>query len=243
MTVLDYIRSSGFQAGVQTVSQEEILHFNRFAGLALAALLLPALAPAAVIVDKSPDVGPYWHPLSGDSTYVYASSFVFNGASGTMVDTLGVYMLFDLQEGGGSPAPFRFELLGDNSNAPDPANVLAVTGYQTFSGTSLQLVTSSLLVPYSLSSGTRYWIAASTVGQQGAGDYQVGAHTPNSIYNDNGTFWYSNDPNGLNFDGTGFTPEMAIYAAGEGQSAIPEPATMALCAAGLGLLALIRRRP
>lgn len=196
------------------------------------------LAPAAVIVNKSPDLGLYWQPLSSDGTYVYASSFIFTGTTGTLVDTLGAYMAVSI-EGAGSP--FRFELFADDANSPDPANVLAVTGYQTSSVSTLQLITGSLLVPYALTNGTRYWIAASTVGQTGGNAYQVGGHTQNSVYNDNGTFWYSNDPSGLAFDGQSLTPEMAIYASG-GDSAIPEPATLATLAAGLGLMGLLRRR-
>jgi len=131
--------------------------------------------------------------LSADGTYVYADSFVFSGVSGTLVDTLGVYMTLPDGDAG---SLFRFELPGDASNSPDPNNVLAVTAYQTSSVSTLQLVTGALLTPYVLTSGDRYWIAASTVGQQGGISYQVGAHTQNSIYNDNATFWYSNDPTG-----------------------------------------------
>jgi len=68
-----------------------------------------------------------------------------------------------------------------------------------------------------------------------------GGHTQNSIYPDYGTFWYSNDPSGLSFDGRGLTPEMAIYVAG-GAGQVPEPATLSLLGAGLGALALLRRR-
>ena len=207
---------------------------------AIAIVAFSTLAPAAVILDKPADLGPYWHPLSATGTYAYANSFVFTGTSGTVADTLGVYMrLNEGEEGTGSP--FRFELLADNGNAPDPANVLAVSGYQQYSGTTLQLVTGSLLVPYALTNGTRYWVSASTVGQQGGEAYQVGGHSQNSVYADNGTFWYSNDSSGMNFDGQSLTPEMAIYVAG-GESAIPEPTASAMIAAGLGLLAFLRRR-
>ncbi len=205
---------------------------------AIAAAALSVVAPAAVIIDKTPDAGPFWSPLSAGGTYVYANSFVFTGTTGTMAEVLGAYMLV---QGGGTGSPFRFELLGDNSNSPDPFSVLAVTGYQQGSGSTLQLLTDSLLVPYALTNGTRYWVSASTVGQQGGSSYQVGGHTQNSIYADNGTFWYSNSSNGLSFDGQSLTPEMAIYVAG-GESAVPEPATSATIAAGLGLLVFLRRR-
>jgi hypothetical protein len=219
------------------LAEEEDLKTGHALRIVLAVVLLASLAPAAVIVDKSPDLGAYWQPLSGDGTYVYSNSFVFSGVSGTLVDTLGVYMQFN----GGSAPAFRFELLGDNSNSPDPGTVLGVTGYQTYTGSSLQLITDTLLFPYALTNGTRYWVAASTVGQSGTGDYQVGGHTQNSIYNDNGTFWYSNNPAGTVYDGQRLTPEMAIYASGGG-AAIPEPASIALIAGGLGLLGFFRRR-
>lgn len=212
---------------------------TNFVRCAIAAVALSAVAPAAVIIDKPADVGPYWQPLSAGGTYVYANSFLFTGTTGTVADTLGVYMRVSGGEGTGSP--FRFELLADNANSPDPANVLAASGYQQFSGSTLQLVTGSLLVPYALTNGTRYWVSASTVGQQGGVAYQVGGHTQNSVYADNGTFWYSNDPAGISFDGQRLTPEMAIYVAG-GEAQIPEPVTSATIAAGLGLLVFLRRR-
>ncbi|HNY42266.1 MAG TPA: PEP-CTERM sorting domain-containing protein [Bryobacteraceae bacterium] len=211
---------------------------NQFVRCVVSAFALAALAPAAVIIDKTPDLGASWSPLSSSGTYVYSNSFVFTGASGTLADTLGAYMLVS---GSGTGAPFRFELLGDDSNSPNPGSVLAVTGYQTSDASTLQLITGSLLVPYALTNGTRYWVAASTVGQSGGNSYQVGGHTQNSIYPDDGTFWYSNDSAGTSFDGQVLTPEMAIYVAG-GESAVPEPASMATVTAGLGLLAFLRRR-
>lgn len=213
----------------------------RIAIVAATALICAGLPMAgAVIIDKVPDLGGYWQPLDGGGTYVYADSFVFNGVSGTVADVLGVY-LKTTEAGTGSQ--FRLQLLADQSNSPNPGSVLATTGVLQSSSSTLQLVTGTLLTPYSMTSGTRYWVAASTVGLT-AGDgtsYQVGGHTQNSIYVDNGTFWYSNDSSGLNFDGQRLTPEMAIYVAG-GEGAVPEPATLSLLGAGLGALALLRRR-
>jgi hypothetical protein len=194
---------------------------------------------AGVIVDKVPDLGPYWHPLGvPPATSVYADSFVFSGGPDNLLATIGIYMqLWDSPPG----STFRFELLGDSSNAPDPSNVLGVTPYLSVSNTALELVTADLLVPVALAAGTRYWITGSTVGQTGGGGYQVGGHTQNSIYPDNGTFWYSNDPNGIVFGGQRLTPEMAIYGATAG-TAVPEPAAYLTLLAGLAGLAVLRRR-
>lgn len=209
----------------------------RFAALALGGLLgLGASASAAVIVDKTPDLGPYWQPLDGtpNGTYVYTDSFVFTGATGTLLDTVGVYLL----SLGGAGTPFRYEVYADNANAPNPASVLGTSGYMQDANTTLHLDTATLLSPFALTNGSRYWIAASTVGQPSQGAYQFGGHTQNSIYADNGTFWFSNDPAGLAFDGQRLTPEIAIYAASVGIAAVPvpEPATLALVSVALGLM-------
>jgi hypothetical protein len=57
-----------------------------------------------------------------------------------------------------------------------------------------------VVAPVTLLAGSRYWVIGSTVGQTNQGSYGVGAHTQ-SIYSDNGTFWYSNDPNGTGLAG------------------------------------------
>jgi len=54
--------------------------------------VLSSLGLAATIVDKTPDLGPFWHPLSTTGTYVYTDSFVFSGTTGTLATVLGVYM-------------------------------------------------------------------------------------------------------------------------------------------------------
>jgi len=218
--------------------------FAKTAALLFAGVLAASSSlPAGIIVDKSPDLGAYWQPLDGtpSGTYVYANSFLFTGTTGTLMDTVGIYLLNNSASSG---TPFRFEVYADAGNAPDPLTVLGVTGYQQVANPSLALVTNTLLTPISLTSGVQYWIAASTVGQPSSGSYQVGGHTQNSIYSDNGTFWYSNDPAGLVFDGQDQTPEIGIYAS-SGLTAVPEPASLALAgvgAAGLWIGTLRRRR-
>ena len=211
----------------------------RAAFVLLVLISLVSGAAAVTIVDKVPDLGPQWEPLDGTpyGGYVYANSFVFGGSSGTLMKSVGIYMF---NAGGATGSPFRFEVYADNANAPDPNTVLGLTNYMQVANTSLDLVTRPLLSPINLVNGTRYWIAASTVGQASQGShYMVGGHTQNSIYVDNGTFWFSNDPAGLVFDGQAQTPEISIYAS----TAIPEVSTFALFGLGtLGLMVWRRRK-
>lgn len=214
----------------------------RFATVGLLACMSLALdVSAAVIVDKIPDVGDFWQPLDGNpnGTYVYADSFVFTGTTGTLLETVGIYLR---NQFGGAGTPFRFEVYADNGNAPDPTSVLGVTNYQQVANTTLSLVTDALLAPISLVNSTQYWIAASVVGQASQGSYQMGGHTQNSIYPDNGTFWYSNDPAGLAFDGQGLTPEIGIYAESGAAAAVPEPSSLALVCISFGVVGLLCRR-
>jgi len=196
---------------------------------------LAGLCQAGVIIDKIPDLGAYWNPLkAAGGTYVYADSFV--APTSGDITTLGIYLLD--QSGGGDPSQFRIQLWADNGGSPDGSNVLATTDILTDGGTSLHLSSAAVLVPVTVTAGVRYWVVGTTVGLSGTDEYKVGGHTQNSIYNDNGTFWYSNDPGGASFDGANLTPEMAIFASGD---EAPEPATWTIGALGLGAL-LLRRR-
>jgi hypothetical protein len=208
-------------------------------------------AMADVTLTKAPDIGPYWQPLNANTgTYVYADSFVAP-ASGT-VTNLGTWLT---DQGGGFPpaAQIRFEVLGslggNAANGPDITSVLAnTTALGPFTG-PLTLYTSAPLgggTP--LVGGQTYWFAASNIGLSDPnlnGQYQTGGHTQNSgSINDNGTFWYSNNPNGTFFDGQGLTPELA-FTVSIASGTVPEPTAFAawsllgLCA---GAYAWRRRR-
>ena len=197
--------------------------------LVFAFALAATFSQAYVVVDKAPDLGEYWYPLGG--TPIYSDSFIFSGNTGDSATVGGAYM----RALGASPTTFQFLLLADAGNAPS-SSILASSAFTSTNSGSLTLVTGALSAN-SLVNGTRYWLALSTVGGSGGDSYQMGGHTQNSIYNDNGTFWYSNAGDLNNWDGQALTPEMAIYVEA---SPVPEPATMA--ALGMGALALIRRK-
>lgn len=202
--------------------------------IALAALAGLATSAAANHIVKPPDLGPYWHPIDGGTgTYVYASDFVLGG-SDTKVDTLGMWLL---SQTGGTQS-IRFEIWGDTGGAgPDPSNVLAGTGsINPAVGGNLDYHEAPASFSANLVPGNRYWFAATVVGEGGGAAYQTGGHTQNSVYNDNGTFWFSNDPTGMNFDGKNQTPQIAFAV-----HMVPAPGALALMGLG-GLVAARRRR-
>lgn len=205
----------------------------------LASVLLGASVAALaadVFVIKLPDLGDYWHPLSNQGgTYVYADSFVAP-ISGT-VSGMGLWL-----DGGAPDIQLRIldSIGGDPTLGPDSSALLAssmVLPGQTFSTLTFSGA-SAIFSPTMLVAGHTYWFAAAAVGGQGA--YTVGAHTQNSGgIVDNGTFWFSNDPAGVLFDGRNLTPEMAFEV---GITPVPEPTEYAMLGVGLGLLGFTARR-
>jgi len=200
-----------------------------------AALALIATSASAAIVTKSPDLGNNWSPLSNSGTYIYANSFV--APTSGSVTGLGTW----LNSRGSQGSDLVFQIFGsiggNSSNGPDSATVYATSGVLT--GLTLNSLTfvdggpiTSLL---SLLAGQTYWFAASTVNLEGGGSgYNVGGHTQNSGgIVDGGTFWYSNDPSGVNFDGRGFVPEMAFSVTIGDNQQVPEPGSLALLSIAL----------
>lgn len=207
----------------------------------LTALSVIALAGGTALagdIVKGPNEGGTWQPLDPDSgTYIYANSFVAdeNGP----VDELGTWLL--AQNGDGTGGLLAFEIYssigGNVANGPDSTDVIASTGLLDIGGGTAALEFYSAAPAFSgnLVAGETYWFAANTIGGGPADPYEVGRHIQNSVYDDDGTFWFSNDPTGVNFDGQGFTPEMSLSV-----SIVPAPGAAALL--GLGGLVAIRRR-
>lgn len=197
-------------------------------------VLAAGSAALATDITKKPDLGNFWWPLGNNgNTPVYADSFIAPNGD-TMPFRLGTW-LDDLGTGGTN---LRFEIWGDN-NGPNPFDVLATTGTVSPSTSGLTYVEAPVLNgAQALTPGQRYWYVSTAVGEKGGGFFQTGGHTQNSDgIVDNGTFWYSNDPNGISFDGQNLTPEMAFSVQ---LGAVPAPGVGAVL--GLAGLAAARRR-
>ncbi len=196
-------------------------------------------AALAGTITKDPDLGGFYIGLDPDSgSFVYANSFVADTTG--VVSNLGTWLL--ALDGAGTGGQIAFEIYssvgGDAINGPDSTNVIASTGLMDIGGgtASLDFYDAAPVFSSVLTEGETYWFGASVVGAPGnVGVYRVGGHTQNSVYNDNGTFWFSNDSTGVFFDGQGLTPEMAFSV-----SIVPAPASLALL--GLGGMCATRRR-
>ena len=187
-------------------------------------LFVAAVSYAETTIEKPPDLGPYWYPLSNGGTYVYSDSFIAPFGD-TNVTILGTWLMplkgtpaigntgTGFHPAGTNNSIIQLQVWGtDGNGGPDWTQVLAST--DPFEADALILVLYNRPVTSGggpLVPGTKYWFVAKAVGGDPfATAYQVGGHTQNSVYPDNGTFWYSNDPVGHNFDGQALTPEMAF---------------------------------
>lgn len=178
-------------------------------GFVVAVVLLAGSVQAQTPYQKTPDQGPFWNPLSPNGgTYVYSDCFIAPAGIDVFPVSIGTWLLTQ------SPPPpsLRLEVWGEApGGGPNAASVLATTGPISPNPSGLEFISAPVLAgATALVPGTRYWFSATVVGIPGTGAYQVGGHTQNSQHNDNCTFWYSNDPAGVNFDGQNLTPEMAF---------------------------------
>ena len=196
----------------------------RFASiLALAGFACMLIAGAAfgvTIISKPPDLGPYWNPVGNEPTYVYADCFIAPGGSDLTVTQLGTWLepIYETPH-----ATVRFEIWGTIANGPDCNNVIAATATFSTETPNLNLYTLPVVSGGGpLVTGVKYFFVITGVGlgSPNYGEYRVGAHTQNSVYQDNCTFWYSNDPSGCPFDGTNLTPEMAFEVTLSGTTAV-----------------------
>jgi hypothetical protein len=218
------------------------------------AVAVPALAQTTIT--KPPDLGEYWQPLSpNEGTYVYANSFIAPPAD-LLASELGTWLLLlggegpegvATRQGGwvgeGEPTipTVRFEIWGEDAGGPDAGTVHATTGSLSLAVTAELAFFSAPVsgVPVALVPGARYWFAATVVGETGTGAFQTGGHTQNSVYADDGTFWYSNDPAGVLFDGQNLTPEMAFQVVLGEEPPPPPPSVLEIpTAGGWGLVLL-----
>ena len=196
-------------------------------------------ASADTTIDKPPDVGPWWHPVGNNAggSFVYADSFIAPDGD-TTVDQLGTWLDAIDYYGGPQHSEVALQVWGGGAAGPDWTQVIASTDPFSTETAGLNLYVQPVTtLNDQLTPGERYWFVLNGAGygDPSYDDYKVGGHTQNSVYQDNGTFWFSNDPNGQNVDGQNYTPEMAFQV-----YLVPEPASISLL--GLGLLCLLRRR-
>src|SRR6185503_17180600 len=142
-------------------------------------LFVAAVSYADTTIEKPPDLGLYWWPLSDGGTYVYSDSFIAPFGD-TNVAILGTWLsplrsapagsigntVTGFHPAGSGNSIVRFQVWGTAGNGgPDWTQVLASTDSFTADAPGLNLYNKPVtsgggpLVP-----GTKYWFVATTVG-------------------------------------------------------------------------------
>ncbi len=177
------------------------------AGVLTGGLFAAKIVSADTLISKFPNIDG-WSPIGNGGSYVYADCFVAPGGADNIVSSLGSW----LSPKGKPISTVRFEIWGDNSG-PDCGAVIAATAPFSTNQEGLNLHTRPVISGGGpLTPGQRYWfvITAVNLGDPKNSPYAVGGHIQNSVYQDNCTFWYSNAPEGCEFDGVKATPEIAF---------------------------------
>jgi len=171
--------------------------------------LLAASTSAQTLIDKPPDLGLAHEPFSNSGVFVYADSFIAPTGD-TVVTELGTWLI-PLFGPGATVVAFQVWGEDPNTGGPNWKDVIAST--DDFSTETAGLNLHTLPVKHGggpLTPGLRYWFVATAVGRQGTGGYGLGGHTQNSVVQDNGTIWWSDDPSGQSFNFQNQLPEMAF---------------------------------
>jgi hypothetical protein len=222
------------------------INYSKFAASTIASITilgLASLTAQAQTLTLLPDQGPFWHPLSPNGgTYVYANSFASPGSG--LATSMGTW-LNTLTEDPNTAVTFEIlgSVSGNPADGPDTSDVLAETAPISGISGGLALYSGAALAGgTALIAGDEYWFAATVVGAGGTGAYQFGAHTLGSAgTDDNGSFWFSNDPAGVNFDGANLQPEIAFTVTVAGT--VPDGGTTATLLGGAVMaMAWLRRK-
>jgi hypothetical protein len=207
--------------------------------LIIGALAFAANARADVTFGENPQLplSPYWNPLSPHGTYVYADSFIAPTAGSVL--SLGAWLNTQTYD---PTTSIKFQLLGSIGgnylSGPDINNVIATTGAISGMNGSAAFYSGSVSSG-SIVAGNVYWFAMDAIGGGGNGSYQT--VLPAGNFDNFGSFWYSNNPNGSSFDGSNLQPEFAFQV--KVGSAVPDSgSTGILMVFGLAALVALRKR-